>query len=243
MSDIIYCSDPFVYTGKDLIGHGTYGNVYKDKNNNAVKIYNTLTRISDYGFNSSMIKELSSISLLQSDHNFVPRIFAIYLGSTSIEKHGFSMKKYDGTVETLIRNKLFDAKKIKNVIYSITLCLAHAQKNLLLHRDIKPTNILMDDNYNVSVTDWGMSLVKYSDYATKNTSIVQTLWYRSPEHLLHNVDEMNNDTIDMWSVGIMMIEMITNCIGVISENLEKPMLLKLIKYLGFPKINTIMLTI
>ena len=112
--------------------------------------------------------------------------------------------------------------------------MAHAQKNLLLHRDIKPPNILINDNYDVSVTDWGLSLVKYSTKVTQNTTTVQSLWYRSPEHLLFNIDEMNNDTIDMWSVGIMMIEMITNHAGIISGDTEKSILLKLIECLGFP---------
>ena len=234
MSDIIYCSGPLVCTNEDFLGGGTYGYVYVDKNNNAVKIYNTKVHRNDYGFNSSMIRELSSMCLLQSEHNFVPRIFAVYLENTSIRRHGFSMKKYDRTVDNLIMRKIFDVKQLKNVIYSITLCLAHAQKNLLLHRDIKPSNILINDNYDVTVTDWGLSLVKYSGSVIKNTATVQSLWYRAPEHLLLNIDEMNNDTMDMWSVGIMMIEMITNYIGIIGGDSEASTLLKLIECLGFP---------
>ena len=112
-SDIIYCSDSFVYTDANFLGKGSYGNVYVDKNNNAVKIYNTKGHKYDYGFNSSMIRELSGMCLLQSEHNFVPRIFAIYLGNTSIRKHGFSMKKYSRNIYDLITDKIFDVKQLK----------------------------------------------------------------------------------------------------------------------------------
>ena len=223
-------SDPPV-NSLNIIGEGTYGIVY-DNISDIVKIYRTRW---DYGFNSSMLREIS-VMLQMKNSGLVPQIYKIYLGrSDKSYKQGFTMEKYKRTINDLILENSFDLTKLREVIFDITLCLAHAQTKLVLHRDIKPENILINDDYKIAVTDWGSALIQYSEQIKKSQDLVQTLQYRSPEHLLRDIDGMNNNTIDMWSVGIMMMQIITGGSNMFKGETESDQIEKIAKKLGSPK--------
>ena len=89
----------------------------------------------------------------------------------------------------------------------ILLAVNHAHMHCVMHRDLKPQNILVDATHTkVKVADFGLArsfLPPFKAYTDK----VVTLWYRAPELLL-GVSSYSTG-IDMWSVGCIFAEMLT----------------------------------
>lgn len=95
----------------------------------------------------------------------------------------------------------------QSFLRQILLAVNHAHMHCVMHRDLKPQNILVDASHsNVKVADFGLArsfLPPFKAYTDK----VVTLWYRAPE-LLMGVNSYSTG-IDMWSVGCIFAEMLT----------------------------------
>lgn len=95
----------------------------------------------------------------------------------------------------------------QSFLHQILLAVNHAHMHCVMHRDLKPQNILVDASHsNVKVADFGLArsfLPPFKAYTDK----VVTLWYRAPELLL-GVNSYSTG-IDMWSVGCIFAEMLT----------------------------------
>lgn len=96
---------------------------------------------------------------------------------------------------------------LQSFLRQILLAVNHAHMHCVMHRDLKPQNILVDASHsNVKVADFGLArsfLPPFKAYTDK----VVTLWYRAPE-LLMGVNSYSTG-IDMWSVGCIFAEMLT----------------------------------
>lgn len=222
-----------------LLGRGAYGDVYLDEESGKA------TKIMKYddtydpclGFNPTLIRELSTISLMQKCE-FVPKILNIYFG----DSYGFTMEKFYGSLHDVLTGKLLSKEKLllnlDKIVFKLVYVLAYASSKMIIHRDVKPQNILINDDYNIALTDWGLSVTNIS-YNRHDDRTVQTLWYRCPEHLLRLSDDQNNDTIDMWSVGIIMLEIMRGKHGIVAHNTEKGTMEIILKILGYPKDSSI----
>lgn len=96
---------------------------------------------------------------------------------------------------------------VQSFLKQILLAVNHAHMHCVMHRDLKPQNILVDATHtNVKVADFGLArsfLPPFKAYTDK----VVTLWYRAPELLL-GVSSYSTG-IDMWSIGCIFAEMLT----------------------------------
>lgn len=87
------------------------------------------------------------------------------------------------------------------------LCgLEHCHSKGVLHRDIKGSNLLIDNNGNLKIGDFGLATIYEPESKQPLTSRVVTLWYRAPELLLGATDYGTG--IDMWSVGCILAELL-----------------------------------
>ena len=82
----------------------------------------------------------------------------------------------------------------------------HIHKHKVLHRDLKPGNLLISNDGVVKIADFGLAR-GFGIPVTNYSNEVVTLWYRAPDVLLGNKEYMT--TIDIWSIGCIFAEMIS----------------------------------
>ncbi|XP_052836901.1 putative mitogen-activated protein kinase 14C [Drosophila gunungcola] len=92
---------------------------------------------------------------------------------------------------------------IRYILYQILRGLKYIHSAGVLHRDLKPGNIAVNQNMEVRILDFGLARLSADDM----TDFVGTLWYRAPE-LLFLWDKYTK-AIDMWSVGCILAELIS----------------------------------
>ena len=111
------------------------------------------------------------------------------------------------TLKQAIKEKApFDTKSTINVSMQIASGIAQAHKNHIIHRDIKPQNILVGTDGIIKVTDFGIARVANGAIMTTSTTAMGSVHYFSPEQARGGyVDEKS----DIYSLGITMFEMVT----------------------------------
>jgi serine/threonine protein kinase len=113
------------------------------------------------------------------------------------------LKKY---MDGLIRQERFiEPQLVKHLLKQLISGIAFCHEHRVLHRDLKPQNLLLDRNNTLKLADFGLART-FSVPLRKYTHEVVTLWYRAPEILL-GVEEYTT-AVDSWSVGCILAEMV-----------------------------------
>ncbi|MEN1759489.1 Stk1 family PASTA domain-containing Ser/Thr kinase [Anoxynatronum sibiricum] len=97
----------------------------------------------------------------------------------------------------------------EEIIYftkQIAMALQHAHENFVVHRDIKPQNILITEDHRAKVTDFGIALSASASTLTNTGSLVGSVHYFSPEQARGGYTDAKTD---LYSLGIVMYEMAT----------------------------------
>lgn len=92
------------------------------------------------------------------------------------------------------------------IMRQLTSAIANAHQNSIIHRDIKPHNILMDLNGKVKITDFGIAMALSATSITQTNSVLGSVHYLSPEQARGG---MANKKSDIYSLGIVMFELLT----------------------------------
>ncbi|EIW69024.1 CMGC/CDK/CDC2 protein kinase [Tremella mesenterica] len=194
------------YTKLEKVGEGTYGVVYKarDIHGNFVALKKIRLEAEDEGVPSTSIREISLLKELSQDDNIVKLLDIVHSEAKLylvFEFLDLDLKKYmdtigdkDGLGPAMV--KKFTWQLIKGLYY----CHAHR----ILHRDLKPQNLLINKEGNLKIADFGLARAFGIPLRTYTHEVV-TLWYRAPEVLLGS--RHYSTAIDMWSVGCIFAEM------------------------------------
>ena len=119
---------------------------------------------------------------------------------------------------------------IKSFLYQLLKGAAYCHSKLVLHRDLKPQNLLISRRGQLKIADFGLARPFGAPVRSYSPEVV-TLWYRSPDVLLGS--KFYSTSIDMWSIGCIFGEMITGR-PLASGNTQFEQLLKIQKVLGGP---------
>jgi len=95
---------------------------------------------------------------------------------------------------------------VKSYLYQILRGIAHCHSHRVLHRDLKPQNLLIDSTGNLKLADFGLARA-FGLPVRSYTHEVVTLWYRAPEILLGA--KLYSTPVDIWSVGCIFAELVT----------------------------------
>jgi serine/threonine protein kinase/outer membrane protein assembly factor BamB len=112
-----------------------------------------------------------------------------------------------GTIAELLHGKPLPLKQIRKIIIQVGDALAYAHTRGLVHRDVKPTNILIDEIGNCLLTDFGIAkIVEGTTKFTQTGAILGTPAYMSPEQIK---GEKLDGRSDIYSLGVILYEMAT----------------------------------
>lgn len=200
------------YQKIDKLGEGTYGVVYKAECKESGSIV-ALKRIrldnEEQGIPCTAVREISLLRELR--HPNVVRLLDILHTERKLtlvfEYLESDLKRYLETEasgpDAAERTRLHLAPIfLRQLLQGLAYC--HAQ--LVLHRDLKPQNILVSRRGELKIADFGLART-FSAPVRSYSSEVVTLWYRSPDVLLGN--RFYSTNIDIWSVGCIFAEMVT----------------------------------
>lgn len=105
-------------------------------------------------------------------------------------------------ISSLLQNITSVLNELQEMMHQILCGVDFLHTHRVIHRDLKPQNLLVTSTGNIKLADFG--LAKTYDFEMRLTSVVVTLWYRSPEVLLG----LSYATpVDIWSCGCIMAEL------------------------------------
>src|ERR1700761_1691918 len=128
----------------------------------------------------------------------------------------------------------FLPSETKTLMLQIVAATEYLHSNWMLHRDLKTSNLLLNNRGEIKLADFGMARYT-SNPPPKLTQLVVTLWYRAPELLL-GAEEYGFE-IDLWSVGCIFAELLTKDPLFQGKN-EVDQLSKIFALLGTPTTET-----
>jgi len=198
------------YKKIEKIGEGTYGIVYKaiyKPDNTTVALKKIRLEGEDEGVPSTSIREISILKELRHE-NIVKlidvsleeeQLFLIFEYLSMDLKHFLDSKKREKTKLT--------PDMVKSYTYQILQAMCYCHSRRVLHRDLKPQNLLLDPEKNIiKLADFGLGRA-FNVPVRVYTHEVVTLWYRAPEVLLGC--QRYSTPVDIWAVGAIMSEMAT----------------------------------
>ena len=194
------------YTVQDRIGSGGMATVYRGLDEvlgRTVAIKTMLPQYaSDPSFAARFKQEAQAAAALQS-----PYIVSVYDWGKDNNTYYIVMEYLRGTdLKTGIRKHgALDGKKVAQIGSQIAQALSVAHKHDIIHRDIKPQNIMVQPDGNIKVMDFGIARAKNSHLTTDN-SVLGTAHYVSPEQ---TQGRELGPTTDIYSLGVVMYEAAT----------------------------------
>lgn len=116
----------------------------------------------------------------------------------------FALKDKRTSFHTL--HSIFLLLQVKCYMHQLLSGLEHCHNHGVLHRDIKGSNLLIDNGGVLKIADFGLANTFDPNHRRSMTSRVVTLWYRPPELLLGATDY--GVSIDLWSAGCILAELL-----------------------------------
>ena len=194
------------YTVQDKIGTGGMATVYRGLDEVLGRTVAIKTMLPQYATDPSFAarfkQEAQAAAALQS-----PYIVSVYDWGKDEDTYYIVMEYLRGTdlKSGLRKHGALDSKKVAQIGSQIAQALSVAHKHDIIHRDIKPQNIMVQPDGNIKVMDFGIARAKNS-HLTQDNSVLGTAHYVSPEQ---TQGKDLGPTTDIYSLGVVMYEAAT----------------------------------
>jgi len=188
------------------VGRGGMGVVYKAKDTRLDRIVALkflppeLTR--DEEARKRFIQEAKAAAALNHPH-----ICTIYEIDEADLQTFISMEYIEGqSLKGKLKEGPFDIDEAKEIALQVAEGLKEAHEKGIVHRDVKPANIMLTEKGQAKITDFGLAKLSWGKDLTKPSIIMGTVAYMSPEQAR---GEKVDHRTDIWSLSVMLYEMLT----------------------------------
>ncbi|XP_068664634.1 probable serine/threonine-protein kinase At1g54610 [Aristolochia californica] len=217
----------------DKIGQGTYSNVYKARDLITGKIV-ALKKVRFDNLEPESVKFMAReiLVLRRLDHPNVIKLEGLVTSRMSCSLYlVFEYMEHDLAGLATSPGIKFTEPQVKCYMKQLFLGLEHCHDQGVLHRDIKGSNLLLDNEGILKIADFGLSTFYDPTHKQPMTSRVVTLWYRPPELLLGAT--YYGVGVDLWSAGCILAELLAGK-AVMPGRTEVEQLHKIFKLCGSP---------
>ena len=217
------------YIVESKIGRGRYSDVYEGQEKSTskkvvIKILKPITKI-------KIIREICILKTLKKCPNIVEITDVIKEKNSDI--YCIICKSISG-IELKNCYLGISPQNLKDYIYKILQCLEYAHSKNIIHRDIKSTNIAINQKTKeLNIFDWGLSDFYIKNY--KYTLTIGSRYYKAPELLMEY--KKYDFSIDMWSVGCLFGAILFQIDYLFKGENNQDQLVKIAKQLGYEEIS------
>nr|QYW07097.1 G-type cyclin-dependent kinase 1 [Dimocarpus longan] len=190
------------------IDEGTYGVVYRAKDKKTGEIV-ALKKVKmekeREGFPLTSLREINI--LLSFHHPSIVDVKEVVVGS-NLDSIFMVMEYMEHDLKGLMEamKQPFSQSEVKCLMLQLLEGTKYLHDNWVLHRDLKTSNLLLNNRGELKICDFGLAR-QYGSPLKPYTHLVVTLWYRAPELLLGA--KQYSTAIDMWSLGCIMAELLS----------------------------------
>lgn len=222
------------------LGEGTYGRVSRARKRNRLDTADVAIKIckdvhgeeAEDGLPSTFLREVATLSALPRHASVVTMIETVL---TDAPHWAIVMELATTTLTEHVRDgAIIDATEVKCLSRQLFAALAHLQQHAVLHRDVKPDNLLIDSpgglETRLKLADFG--LARFTAPGRCMTLEVVTLWYRAPEILLGQ--RCYDYKIDIFAAGVTMAFMLDGK-HLFTAKTEWGMLVEIFATMGTPQ--------
>ncbi|KAJ2554574.1 negative regulator of the PHO system [Coemansia sp. RSA 1878] len=218
------------YQRIEHLGEGTYATVYKGRSpKGEIVALKEIHLDPEEGAPSTAIREISLMKEL--DHENVLKLLDVVHTETKLmlvfEYMDKDLKRY---MDSVGNRGALPPQTIKVLMYQMLKGIKYCHDMRVLHRDLKPQNLLINSRNQLKLGDFGLARAVGIPVNTFSNEVV-TLWYRAPDVLLGSRNYSN--TIDIWSAGCIMAEMATGR-PLFAGSSNDDQLLKIFRAMGTP---------
>lgn len=146
-----------------------------------------------------------------------PNIVEVYDVGEEDGQYYIVMEYIEGkTLKQLLKKReTLTLPEVIDIMLQLTDGLAHAHESYIIHRDIKPQNIMILDNGLVKITDFGIAMALNATQLTQTNSVMGSVHYLPPEQANGKSATVKSD---IYSLGILMYELITGSVPFKGDN-------------------------
>jgi eukaryotic-like serine/threonine-protein kinase len=168
----------------------------------------------DQEFVARFISEARSAARLSS-----PNVVAVFDQGSTGDLHYIAMEYVPGPTlrELLVARGRLNPREALDIVERVLVGLAAAHDAGIIHRDVKPENVLLGTGTSVKVADFGLARAAAGISHTKTGLLIGTAAYLAPEQVASNTSDQRSD---VYAVGVMLFEMLT---GVQPHTGESPL--------------------
>jgi len=206
--DVVFEVEPR-YQVKEIIGHGAYGTVCSgfDLISQQPVAIKKVKKIFDHkSLAKRTLRELKFLRFFQ--HENIMNIHRVMRPNREEIKSIYMVCEYMETdLAMIIRSpQSLTDEHCQFFLYQILRGLKYIHSAGVIHRDMKPRNILVNSNCDLKICDFGLARINDTDHCVAMSNYIATRWYRSPEVILSR--ERYTAAVDMWAVGCILAELL-----------------------------------